>query len=303
MAYYDELINSVGLPRYGKESHSFHNGYLFWRNYLFEKAMSLFKWKNTGDDSNGGIDPKHIESIILTNGFVTINETLYNTPTAFYGKLHGVGRYYDEHPYVTVNSPLKSADLTIGKNCEIICNNALRNTINHLVHRYAIALAHTEVTLVNNLIDLRQTGGVAIASNKKQVEVLNQYRSALANGKRNTILDPSFLGVQFADTKVSSTINPKDLVEVRENILSHFYNDIGIRTNTYKKGNLIQSEVHGNDTRNLLNIDDMLEWRSKGAERVNAYLGTKWSVEINPIIESESENDDNDTNGVAETVE
>lgn len=303
MAYYDDIVKSVGLPRYGETSHSFHNGYLFWRNFLFEKCMTLFKWSNTGTDKDGGIDPKHLESIILTNGYVTINESLYGVPTAFYGKLHGIARYYDEHPNVMVNSPLKTADLVIGKDCSIICNNATRNTINHLVHRYAIMLAHTEVTLVNNLIDLRQSGGVAVASNKKQVDVLNQYRSALANGKRNTILDPSFLGVQFADTKVGSTINPKDLIEVRENILSNFYNDIGIRTNTYKKGNLIASEVHGNDQRNILNIDDMIEWRMRGAEDTNALFGFNWSVSLNPILEEREDSyNDNDNKGTDEPV-
>ena len=61
----------------------------------------------------------------------------------------------------------------------------------------------------------------------------------------------------------------KDLVETRKNLMTDFYNAIGVRTAWSKKGNMIVEEVTGNDSMVLFNINDMLESRKKGCEKIN----------------------------------
>lgn len=279
MSYFNDLMNTNGVQQLRKESSTFNNAYYFWRQNLYERSARLFKWTNTGNDLNGGISPKHIESTLLINGHTGIAKDDSGLLTAFYGNYWGVGRYYDDFPNYTVRSPKFTKSFVVGSDIVVIDNNSTRNSINHLVHRYAVMLAHTEITLINTLINARDCGSVPTAMTSKEKQVIEAYRNGLCNGKLGVILDPGFRTVKWVDTSRNIAINIKDLWEVRENLLQSFYSDIGVRVAKEKKGNLIADEVSGNDSMLLLNLDDMLECRKIGCEMVNKMFGLNWSVD------------------------
>lgn len=278
---------------YYKESSSFTLAYNYWVNNLFERICRLFEWTNTGDDLEGGIDPIHIEKPLLLFGNVGIAK-YENELTAFAGSYSGVSKYYDRYPYFLVRSPQYSGLYTIGKDIAIIRNNANETNMQHICHRYAIMLAHTEVTLVTLLVNAR-VSSVPTVNNNKQKAIVDDWRSGVYNGKINTIVDSGFLSVKWQDVNLNSGVNIKDLMEVRENLLCSFYHDVGVRTTQTKKGNLIQAELQGNDAMLLLNIDDMLDARKRGCEFVNKLFGTNWSVKKCKELEY---NDNIDVNAV-----
>ena len=263
-----------------KEGGTFADGYEYWKELLFERACRLFKWKNTYE-----VEPHEIECATMMNGSSGVTDKYKKKLSVFNGWYSGAPtQYYDQWEDYAVHSPVFSDILKIGKEIIVIRNTALMTSIYPLVHRYAIMLAHTETSFVNTLINGRDSGGVPVASTEAQVVAIENYRNNLCNGKVGAILDPAFSGVQFLSVDKNTVLNIKELVEVRENLLNGFYNDIGVKTAWNKKGNMIQEEVQANDSMLLLNISDMLDQRQRACEEINKLYGTNWVVEIAPEI-------------------
>lgn len=199
--------------------------------------------------------------------------------------------FYDEYKSLSIRSPKITGNFEIGKEIAKIGNTSLNNSLYPLVNRYAILLAHMEVSLVNTLINGRDSGGIPVASTEAQKQSIMSYRDALCTGKVGVIMDPAFLGVEYKGINKNTTLSVSELIEAMENTLESFYNAIGVRTTWKKKGNMIQEEVQANDSMVLLNISDMLESRKRGCEMVNDLFGTNWSVEKVSILEYKESED------------
>lgn len=281
--FLDNYINSNATfkkNRLMKESFTFSAVYDYWKEILFERTVRLFVWKNTGD-----VPPKEIEFALMLNGSGAVTDKYNNTLTIFNGMYSGKPTvYYDIYESYSVYSPVYSRILKTGSECIVIDNNACRNSVYPLVHRYAIMLAHLEVSFVNTLINGRDSGGIPIASTAAQKTAIENYRNSLCNGKVTSILDPAFSGVQFIGIDKNTKLGIGELVEARNNILSSFYSDIGVKTAREKRGNMITEEVNANDTMLMLNLSDMLNSRKIGVEKVNEKYGTNWSVDVAPEL-------------------
>lgn len=274
------LERNTNIKQLAKEGGTFADGYAYWKELLFERAVRLFKWENTYE-----VPPHEIEVALLLGGACGITDKYKKTLSAFQGWYAGAPtQYYDQYEDFSIHSPVFSGVFKIGKDIEIIKNNALMNSIYPLVHRYAIMLAHTEVSFVNTLINGRDSGGIPIASTAAQKQAIEDYRNSLCNGKVTSILDPAFSGVQFLSVDKNTVLNIKELMETRENLLNAFYADLGVKTAWNKKGNMINEEVEANNSMLLLNISEMLEQRQIGAEKVNKLYGTNWKVDISPEL-------------------
>lgn len=274
------LEKNTKLSSLAKNTGTYAECYAFWSNALFERALHLFHWET-------GNTPEHeIEKIIMLQGHVGIAPYKpIGELVAFHGAYGGgPSVYYDQFKEYNVNSPVYSKTLKVGKDVVVIWQNSVRASIYPLVHRYAVMLAHTELSLVNTLINGRDSGGVPIASTETARKSIQDYRNSLCNGSVLSILDPAFSTVEFKGINKNTALNIKDLMEVRENLLNGFYQDIGIKCAWNKKGNMIVEEVNANDSMLLLNLSDMLEFRKRGCEEVNKLFGTNWSVELNPVI-------------------
>ena len=282
MNFLDNYLNRLGdkAPKLAKEGGTFADGYNYWKELLFERSVRLFKWSNTGV-----VPPHEIETTLMFNGSGGVTNKYKGILSIFNGWYAGEPtQYFDRYESYSIYSPVFSGIYKIGKDIEIIRNTALMTSVYPLVHRYAIMLAHTETSFVNTLINGRDSGGIPIASTEAQKKSIESYRKSLCNGQVTSILDPAFNGVQFLSVDKNTVLNIKELIEVRENLLNAFYNDLGVKTAWNKKGNMINEEVEANNSMLLLNISDMLEQRQDGAERINKMFGTNWSVDISPEI-------------------
>lgn len=281
MGFLDRYLEkNENIKQLAKEGGTFADGYNYWKELLFERAVRLFKWINTHE-----VPPHEIEVALLMGGAAGVTDKYKRKLSVFQGWYAGAPtQYYDIYEDFSIHSPVFSGVFKIGKDIEIIKNNALMNSIYPLVHRYAIMLAHTETSFVNTLINGRDSGGVPIASTQAQVTAIETYRNNLCNGKVGAILDPAFSGVQFLSVDKNTVLNIKELVETRENLLNAFYADLGVKTAWNKKGNMINEEVEANNSMLLLNISEMLEQRQIGCEKINKLYGTNWQVEIAPEI-------------------
>ena len=267
-----------------KESCTYNVKYGYWRDSLFERVMKLFVWENTGD-----LKPKEIEQRLILNGHCGIAE--YNGElTAFYGTFYGVTKYMDEWTNYIVRCPIYTGNKKIGTDIIVIDNNSLRNPTFELVHHYATMLAHTEVSLINCLINARDSGGVPIASTEKQKTSIREYQNQLFNGKYGVVTDVGNLGITYAGSDRKTQQDLIDIMETREKLIKSFYSDIGVRSAFEKRNNTVQAEVEADTSLLLLNLADMLKCRERACEEVNKLFGTNWSVHVAREIDYGAEN-------------
>lgn len=271
---------------YAKQSCTYKAYYEYWIEQLFERIMRLFVWENTDD-----VEPKEIEERLLLQGHCGITKILGEKElTAMFGNFYGVSKYVDDKPYYMVRCPLYSGSRTIGKDIVVIRNNSLKNSTYSLVHHYATLLAHNEVTLVDTLINVRDGGGIPIATTEKQKQSIIAYQSKVFNGQYGVVTDIGNLGLQYIGSDRKTHQNIMDIVTTREKILKSFYSDIGVRSAFEKRSNSVEAEVEADTSLLLLNLSDMLDSRKKGAEEVNKLFGTKWNVHIAKEIDYSTEN-------------
>lgn len=271
---------------YAKQSCTYKAYYEYWIEQLFERIMRLFVWENTDD-----VEPKEIEERLLLQGHCGITKILGEKElTAMFGNFYGVSKYVDDKPYYMVRCPLYSGSRTVGKDIVVIRNNSLKNSTYSLVHHYATLLAHNEVTLVDTLINVRDGGGIPVATTEKQKQSITAYQSKIFNGQYGVVTDIGNLGLQYIGSDRKTHQNIIDIVTTREKILKSFYSDIGVRSAFEKRSNSVEAEVEADTSLLLLNLSDMLDSRKKGAEEVNKLFGTNWNVHIAKEIDYSTEN-------------
>ena len=271
---------------YAKQSCTYKAYYEYWIEQLFERIMRLFVWENTDD-----VEPKEIEERLLLQGHCGITKIPGEKElTAMFGNFYGVSKYVDDKPYYMVRCPLYSGSRTIGKDIVVIRNNSLKNSTYSLVHHYATLLAHNEVTLVDTLINVRDGGGIPVATTEKQKQSITAYQSKIFNGQYGVVTDIGNLGLQYIGSDRKTHQNIMDIVTTREKILKSFYSDIGVRSAFEKRSNSVEAEVEADTSLLLLNLSDMLDSRKKGAEEVNKLFGTNWNVHIAKEIDYSTEN-------------
>lgn len=288
----DFLLTPYGqnITKLNKESCTYNVTYKYWRDQLFERIMRLFIWENTYDvKTRKGIKPKEIEMRLIMKGHCGIAK-YKNELTAFFGSFYGPTKYFDEWTGYNVHCPVYSGTRKIGKDIVIINNNALRNPTYNLVHHYATLLGHTETTLINALINVRDSGGVPVVSTEKQKQSIIEYQNKVFNGKYGVVTDIGNLGIEYmgADKKTNQDIMA--IMEVREKLIKSFYSDIGVRSAFEKRNNTVMAEVEADTSLLLLNLSDMLKQREYACEEVNDMFGTNWSVHVAEEIDYGTEN-------------
>ncbi|MCQ2608953.1 MAG: hypothetical protein MJ197_09755 [Bacteroidales bacterium] len=282
------------ITKVSKECSTYAYFYEFWKEHLLERVQRLFVYKNLPDT----LPQKEIEMPLYLRGHVGLMH-YKNELTAFNGTFSGVTKYIDEFTHYSVFSPVYSGRHEIGKDIVIIDNTSLRNALLPLIHHYAVALGHVDVTLVDALINARDSGGVPVATNEIQKKSIEDYQTKLYKGQFGYITDYGNLGVQYIGGSRGSGQSLKEIYEIREKLIKSFYQAIGIKGSFEKNNNTIVDEVTSDTSLLQINIHDMLECRQSGIEKVNAMFGTNISVDLAPEILDlyRKGNEDNDSMG------
>lgn len=292
--YLDEFLKTQAgkeFTKLNKESCTYNFMYKYWRDQLFERIMRLFVWEDTYDKvKNEGVPPKEIELRLILRGHCGITKYKGDL-TAFFGSFYGPTKYYDEWTGYTIHCPVYSGQRKIGKDIVIINNNSLRNPTYNLVHHYATMLGHTETTLINALINVRDSGGVPVVATEKQKQSIVEYQNKIFNGKYGVVTDIGNLGIEYMGTDKKTNQDIMSIMEVREKLIKSFYSDIGVRSAFEKRNNTVMAEVEADTSLLLLNLSDMLHQREEACERVNAMFGTNWSVHVAEEIDYGAENE------------
>lgn len=280
----EQLSNDyMGLFKRSGNACTYPDFFAYWRENLFERLMRLFIW------DCGDLEQKEIEQRLIAAGHCGI--TQYDGKlTAFFGSFFGVTVYNDEWTNYNVHSPIFSGTFTINDDIAIINANSLRNpTLEHVNH-YASLLAHAEVTLMMQLIEARDSGGVPIAKNEKAKQSLLDYQGKRYKGKIGVVTDLAGIGVEYMGSDRHTKLDVSDIWDVRTKLLKAFYADIGVRATFDKRSNAVIDEITSDTSMLLYNVSDMLEERRRGCDAVNNLFGTDWSVRLSDEIDYTDEN-------------
>lgn len=259
-----------GNRKLSHESNNLAENYEYWKETLFERCMRLFEW------NCDGVPQKEIEQRLLLQGFCIITKLKDGQLVCASGSMHEQSIYYDEFKKATYSTPYECGVKVINENCVIIDNTSIRNSLFHLIHKYALMLAHTDISIICELVNTRSTKTFS-AKNKSIANTVNEWFNRLYNGKMTSILDDYTDALQSMDTSKNAT-NLLELIECRTQLLKSFYTDIGIKCSYDKKERMNVEEVGMDEGLLLININDMLASREKGCEEVNKMFGLNWGV-------------------------
>lgn len=280
------LQTSAGknITKLNKESCTYNVMYKYWLEVLFERVMRLFVWENTGV-----VKPKEIEQRLILKGHCGVTK-LDGELTAMFGSFYGVTKYQDEWKNYNVRCPIYSGSRTIGKDIVVINNNAIRNATFNLIHHYAVLLGHTETSLINLLINARDSGGVPVASTEKQKQSIYEYQNKVFNGQYGVVTDIGNLGLNYMGSDRKTQQDIMNVMEAREKLIKSFYSDIGVRSAFEKRNNTVQAEVEADTSLLLLNLSDMIHQREEACKEINKMFGTNWKVHVAEEIDYGAEN-------------
>lgn len=249
-------------------------------NYMLNRTQQMFKYKGLPDS----IPQRNLEVILQVNGNAIITK-VKNQLYAFFGGLGGELNAYYLPTIATVANPYLnfSKNLTIDKDCIVMANDSLYQGLMPLFNKYASLLAETDISLRFASVNAR-IPEIVFADNDSTRDSALDYFKQIEDGKEMGIIGsrPFFEGVKTADysSKTSAT-NIKDLIELQQYLKSNWFIDLGLNANYNMKREAInESESAMNEDALLPLIDDMLNCRKIGVEKINKMFGTAITVDL-----------------------
>ena len=216
------------------------------------------------------------------------------------GGMSGVTEYFDEFTKFTYSAPTaKGGTVDIGRDCVIIDNTSLRNSLYPLIQRYASLLAHADISTKMSLINLRDTNTYS-AKDEGTADSIKKMQEQRYKGVDGVIIDSDIINKESVinlTPSMGANHGVMDCIDARNEILRSFFNEIGVKYSRDKKERMVESEVESDNQMLLFNINDMLRCRQEACEEINKLFGMKVKVELSPefnIIEKNSEVDDNE---------
>ena len=259
----------------------------FFRKYLFQKAISVFKWNLPKE-----WDKDYFLYTLYGLGYIAIVDTDEYGVICQGGALGGYNLYY-RPSYIVITNPLLRQTLTCsidrstegpadraltsvtGKDCVLVKLQPDYSSIMDIVGYYADQMALASESMGINLLNIK-SGTVFGAESKAKAESFKKMYDMLSNGDPAVVIDKQLLDEQGKPVWFPFTQNIKesyvvsDLLSDMRKIEAMFCTDIGIpNANTDKRERLISDEVNANNVETSSRCEMWLEEIRKGLTKAN----------------------------------
>lgn len=246
--------------------------------YNLNRTQSMFKWNGLPES----IPQRILELYLQVNGtccFYKYNGTLY----VFTGGLGGEPDvYYMPTIYTIANPALSiSENLKIDVDCIVVPNDSMYMGLIPLLRRYATQMTETELSIFITTINSRLFSLISAPDDRTKISA-EKYLKDIEDGKLGVVADNVFLdGIRVQPYGQSSNTNTiTNLIELLQYEKASLYNELGLNANyNMKRETIVSNEAQMNNDSLLPLVDDMLEMRKKGAEKVNKMFGTNITVD------------------------
>lgn len=264
--------------------------YRFFRKYLLQKAISVFKW-NLPEEW----DKDYFLYTLYGMGFIAILNTDRYGVICQQCAPGGYNLYY-RPSYVIVTNPLlpKSLTLNIDRDCVLLKLQPDYSSITDIVGYYADQLALCSEAMGANLINTK-SGTVFGAESKAQAESFKKMYDNLSEGDPAVVIGKKLLDAEGKPTWFPFTQNVKEIYVVSDilsdmrKIEAMFDTEIGIpNANTDKKERLVTDEINANNVETATRCELWLETVRKEIDKANnMFPGINLSVDwrVNPQTE------------------
>lgn len=248
--------------------------------YMLDRLQSMFKWEGLPDT----IPERSLELYLMINGNVCIAKDQEGELYAFTGGLGGPpDPYYMPTKYVVTNPALKlSKTYDIGTDCVVIPNDSMYIGMMPLLKRYATALAENELSINIGSINTRVIDIISAPDDRSKASA-EKYLEDVRAGKLGVIGENAFLeGIRVTPSGSGGTRNSlTSLIELEQYLKGGWFQEIGLMASFNMKREALNSAESEIDNDSLLPlIDNMLDMRRKGADKINEMFGTDISVDF-----------------------
>ena len=254
----------------------------FFRRYLFQKAISVFRWKLPETWNRD-----YFLYVLYAWGFIGVVETDKFGVIPQECGLYGYNVMY-QPTHVIVANPLLRGNLRpqIGKECVLIKLQPDYTGILDIVLHYANLMACASESTAVNLINSKFSY-VFFAENKAQAETMKKLYDNFASGHPATVTDKNMLTddgkpkwLLFTQNVSQNYITDKNLAVMRR-IKEMFCTEIGIpNTNEDKKERMLTDEVNANNIETYSKVSLWLDEMKKGCEQAKKMFGIDISVKL-----------------------
>lgn len=267
----------------------------YFRKYLFQKAISVFKW-NLPDNW----DKDYFLYTLYGLGYIAVLDTDRYGIICQGGALGGYNLYY-RPSYIIITNPLIRETITanLDKDCALIKLQPDYSSIMDIIGYYADQMALASESLGINLVNVK-SGTVFGATNKAQAESYKKMYDTLSDGDPAVVIDKTMLDEQgkpnwFPFTQhIKESYVVTDILSDMRKIEAMFDTDIGIpNANTDKRERLITDEVNANNIETATRCELWLETLRKGIENANSKYNLAISVDWRVKPETVGESDPN----------
>lgn len=270
----NEWIFSVA--KFGLSKDKLYQQYI---QYMLDRTQRMFKYNGLPET----IPQRELELLLQVNGTATIGKDDEGNLYAFRGGLGGVpDAYYRPTISVVANPYLKlNKEYKIGEDCEIIINDSMWGGLIPMFSKYANQLVESDITLRMALINAR-IPSLIVADNDSAKKDAENYIMKVEKGELGIISSNAFFeGIKTSEYGIRSYSAIKDTIEAIQYLKSAWFNELGLNANYNMKREAINDAEAGMNEDSLLPlIDDMLECRRVGLEKVNKMFGTNITVEL-----------------------
>lgn len=246
--------------------------------YMLNRTQSMFKWEGLPDT----IPQRVLELYLQINGntcFYEYNGDLY----VFTGGLGGEPDVYYMPTLYTISNPALnlSKTLRIDKDCVVIPNDSMYLGLIPMFSRYATQLTETELSIDIAVVNSRIVDLIS-APDDRTKESAEIFLKNIRDGKPGVIAENAFLdGIKSQPYGATGNRILTDLIETMQYEKASWFNDLGLNANyNMKRESLNTTESQLNNDALLPLIDNMLESRQRGIEKVNEMFGTNISVDF-----------------------
>ena len=244
------------------------------------RTQKIFKYS----DLPKTIPKEQLELLLQRNGYAVItkvNGELY----AFYGGLGGEPNEYYLPTIATVANPaLKfSKSMVIDKECVVIKNDVMFMGLMPLIESTSYLLAQADISFKYALINGRMKAIVTAPNDEIKASLDEMFKQIEKGSSLKVVVDDDLMN-ELKVSPYGSNDNGIDIIELKQYIIGSFYQKLGIQSNfNMKREALNSAESALNDDILYPLIDEMLEQRQKGVEKINELFGTNISVELSSV--------------------
>ena len=269
-------------------------------SYMLLRAMEIFEWKDLPET----LDPRALELYLLTQGYALVvkcdshNSSCGSSddkPEGLYVLAGGIGGQLDASYFPTLGIPVSPylnlhidsvEEQRLGKSIALVRGDANCVGLMPMMSLYGGEQAEALLTLRLQLVNLRTNKLLQADSDSVKEDAKSYLRKIDEEGELGVIGSKKFFdmlnGIKAEDySSGSAGQSVKDTIEAIQYLDGKWFNELGLNaTFNMKREAINDDEVGAGEDTLFPLIDDMLQWRKKGAEEINRIFGTSISVDL-----------------------